>query len=454
MPISQTPRLGLDQFSAGTDPHPNRVKHNEMTGLLENQVARAGQGTLAARPAAGKARTLYYATDEATFYWDTGTAWVEVPGLGGVLPAVPNIDGPASAGVSKRGARADHVHPLPLATVSGPGAMSAGDKSIIDGRTRDEAPGTLVTRDANGRARFADPVETQEAATLGYVNRLVSTQKHDAADIITGVLARERVPLATRTQPGAVPGWDWAAIADRTSSPTPGAVASRDGAGRAQFADPAAYGDAATKGWTDAHKWDASAITTGRLTNDRLPTTVDTITGKFGSLTVAGTGRIENFTAGSIGSWETGTGVDILAPGGEGMHIAASSMGSKNADGSARNMYLVNPMSSEVYDRSYQAPTDASALMTYRGLREHFAVGAATVSSYVAAGDYYRGSVGVTFFGGGFKGVPRVYATANTTVAGAVIEVAVTDITATGCSLSVARSNNTGTVVQYLAVWM
>ncbi|QDK01904.1 minor tail protein [Arthrobacter phage Vibaki] len=68
---------------------------------------------------------------------------------------------------------------LPLATTSAAGALSAADKTILDGATSAATASKLVERDASGRAQFADPSVASDAATKGYVDGLAA--KHATA---------------------------------------------------------------------------------------------------------------------------------------------------------------------------------------------------------------------------------------------------------------------------------
>lgn len=53
-----------------------------LVDLLDTIIATAYKGTLAARPAAGKAGRFYWATDTSKLYHDTGTTWSTIGPLG------------------------------------------------------------------------------------------------------------------------------------------------------------------------------------------------------------------------------------------------------------------------------------------------------------------------------------------------------------------------------------
>lgn len=77
MAETRTPRLGIPQWSAGTD-SPSRADFNEAFLDTDNLVAIDIEGTLAARPAASIRGRYYYASDTEEVYRDTGSAWKSV----------------------------------------------------------------------------------------------------------------------------------------------------------------------------------------------------------------------------------------------------------------------------------------------------------------------------------------------------------------------------------------
>lgn len=73
---------------------------------------------------------------------------------------------------------------LPAATTSAQGAMPAADKSKLDAAVSAATASRLVIRDTAGRAQFATPSATADAATKGYVdtgltNKADTTHTHD-----------------------------------------------------------------------------------------------------------------------------------------------------------------------------------------------------------------------------------------------------------------------------------
>lgn len=73
---------------------------------------------------------------------------------------------------------------LPAATTSAQGAMLAADKSKLDSAVSAATASRLVIRDTAGRAQFATPSATADAATKGYVDtgltgKADTTHTHD-----------------------------------------------------------------------------------------------------------------------------------------------------------------------------------------------------------------------------------------------------------------------------------
>ena len=73
---------------------------------------------------------------------------------------------------------------LPAATTSAQGAMPAADKSKLDSAVSAATASRLVIRDTAGRAQFATPSATADAATKGYVDtgltgKADATHTHD-----------------------------------------------------------------------------------------------------------------------------------------------------------------------------------------------------------------------------------------------------------------------------------
>ena len=92
MAETSTPRVKLPKWSAGSDPHPDRVKTNAIHDLIETQVALfVPTAVLSKRPAAGVEGRLFCASDQGAdgrVYYDNGTTWVALNTTGGGGPGL------------------------------------------------------------------------------------------------------------------------------------------------------------------------------------------------------------------------------------------------------------------------------------------------------------------------------------------------------------------------------
>lgn len=77
MAVTQSPRLGLTRWGAGTDPL-RRAQLDADNAKLDAAAALYGQGLFNARPAAGVAGRFYFAEDTDLVYYDDGATWVTV----------------------------------------------------------------------------------------------------------------------------------------------------------------------------------------------------------------------------------------------------------------------------------------------------------------------------------------------------------------------------------------
>ncbi|MCQ9384459.1 pyocin knob domain-containing protein [Brevibacterium moorei] len=181
MAITKTPRLQLDRWSDGSDPHPNRAEWDAQQAVLDAKVAVDHEvATYADRPATPEARALMWVKGEKTLYRWSGSDWEKVLRVGGVTPSSVLIGGSNGEGSSAVAARADHVHAIPLATTTAHGAMPAADRAALAGATASPTGSKLVQRDGNGRAQFVDPVGPNDAATKTYVDSAKSAAESAA----------------------------------------------------------------------------------------------------------------------------------------------------------------------------------------------------------------------------------------------------------------------------------
>lgn len=162
MAVTQTPRLGLDQWSASTDPWPTRTGWNANQGKLDDQAAIDLQvDTTGERPPAGVRGRYCYVTGTGRLWRDTGAAWVEVGPVGGAGAGGPLAFGAAGVeGVSTRAARADHTHTMPA---HDPAAHGAIPLSALAAPTADvSAGGQRITN-------LASPEASSDAVNRNYV---------------------------------------------------------------------------------------------------------------------------------------------------------------------------------------------------------------------------------------------------------------------------------------------
>ena len=79
MTITTTPRLGVTQWSVGSDPF-TRAQMNAAFASIELLATIYSQGLFSARPSAGTTGRFYLATDTTvpTLYYDTGVTWINL----------------------------------------------------------------------------------------------------------------------------------------------------------------------------------------------------------------------------------------------------------------------------------------------------------------------------------------------------------------------------------------
>lgn len=292
MAIIVLPRTGLTQYTSPADPRPGRAEHNTERQLINDLFTIGGQGTEATRPTAGAGRGLYWNTTRNVLQWDRGDSWQDISTVGGGgTPQAVVVAGTGTEGTNSRGARADHTHNLPLATVTAHGAMSKTDKDKLDRATHYLQNGTLVQRDSAGRANFASPVDSANAATKGYVDQVVGGA---AAPVVTSAyngLATPSILAAAETVDAATP----AAIRNK--------LVMRDENGRAQVVTPASATDVANKTYVDSqiatHRHDGAHITTGTVPAARLPRATTTTQGV---MSAADKTLLSEATTGATGS--------------------------------------------------------------------------------------------------------------------------------------------------------
>ncbi|MGV2855444.1 pyocin knob domain-containing protein [Glutamicibacter sp. AGC13] len=173
MAVEQTSPHGLKKYTAGTDPIPGRVGHNLMVDQI-NMIPGLGIGPLSSRPAPSFGLRFWVEESTKRLSVNLGTEWVGIANLGGIVTSGVMIGGTSSEGVSDRAARGDHVHALPLATSTAPGAMSSDDKAKLDAASSVAGPNTLLRANANGDFSVRTPTAGSHPAHKTYVDGLVA----------------------------------------------------------------------------------------------------------------------------------------------------------------------------------------------------------------------------------------------------------------------------------------
>lgn len=206
MALTPATRTGLTKYTAGSDPHPGRVKFNEQVDLVDAIMALAYQGNTVSRPPAGKAGRFYWDNQVAggRLYWDDGVAWKEITTNGGGGAGQAIVPGAAGAeGTSGRSARADHTHELPLATVAAHGAMRKEDKALLDTATATALADALVRRDAGGRINISTPTNASNATTKAYVDgQITAAAQYVDGKVGPGLTVTRWAPLNPADVPG------------------------------------------------------------------------------------------------------------------------------------------------------------------------------------------------------------------------------------------------------------
>lgn len=143
--------------------------------LNKLELLNAAIQNLSGDPASPATGQVYFNTTDGTIREYTGSAWRIVSYVGATAPTAETVGATASNGTSNEAARADHRHAMPgNATTGADGFMSSTDKTKLDNAVSAATASRLVIRDASGRAQFADPSASADAATKNYVDNLVN----------------------------------------------------------------------------------------------------------------------------------------------------------------------------------------------------------------------------------------------------------------------------------------
>lgn len=122
MTIGTTSRFGLTTWSSGDDPF-GRAQFQQDNLQTEELASIFRSGVLAGRPQASGAayqKTFWYSTDTGVLEYNTGSAWSPIDQkaeAGDVVTLVPGTPS-TPQGISPKLARADHSHPVSVATAT------------------------------------------------------------------------------------------------------------------------------------------------------------------------------------------------------------------------------------------------------------------------------------------------------------------------------------------------
>lgn len=164
MAVTQSSRLGLTLWGAGSDPLTRAqllTDHQRLDLLAALDVQGA---TVGDRPAAGIRGRYYTALDTGLLYRDTGTDWVQVgSALATTGSGALTFGGSGASGASTVVAREDHTHGMP--------AHDGADHSAIE-LSDLAAPSTALSMGSQRIENLLDPVNAQDATSKTYVDGL------------------------------------------------------------------------------------------------------------------------------------------------------------------------------------------------------------------------------------------------------------------------------------------
>ncbi|QKY79789.1 minor tail protein [Arthrobacter phage Bumble] len=190
---------------------------------------------------------------------------------------------------------------LPAATTAAPGALSAADKTKLDGATSAATPGALVKLDGSGRSQVATPSAAADTANKSYVDQQINTRAasshtHAWADV-TG--------KPTTFAPSAH-GHSWSEISGTpaTYAPSAHSHAWTEITGKPTTFAPTAHShtwaeisDKPTTFAPDSHSHSAADLTSGTVPVARLPLAT---TSAAGALSAADKALLDNR---EVGAW-------------------------------------------------------------------------------------------------------------------------------------------------------
>lgn len=252
-----------------------------------------------------------------------------------------------SAAANHMGYGGTSRHPNVTTTTSG--FMSASDKIRLDNATSEANGGRIVMRDSSGRAKVANPSNTQDIANKSYVDTNINSTMagHTNSD--------NAHPVATESVSGFMSADDKKLLDTATENYTPHSIVRRDGSGRLKVAYPNNSYDAAPKTYVDGKLNKSNYFTTGNYTGDGSNTrtislgftpscvilmdmfgnTLDDVDGQYGGMAMNGLNclrRGQSTTSSYLTSWNYRYCLFGITSGGF-MVSGYNSKGSSNTDG-------------------------------------------------------------------------------------------------------------------------
>ncbi len=150
----------------------------------------------------------------------------------------------------------------PNATTSTSGFMSTEDKVLLDNATAEAYSGRLIKRDSSGRAKVANPSNSQDISNKAYVDTSINNTmtEHTNSD--------SAHPKATKSISGFMSADDKKLLDAATESYIANTIAKRDSGGRLRVASPSNAYDATPKTYVDDKVKKSNYFITGDYTGD------------------------------------------------------------------------------------------------------------------------------------------------------------------------------------------
>lgn len=212
MAESDSPRLGLRRWSAGTD-SPSRTEFDTGHANLDDLTAIDKQGTFAARPAAAVRGTYYWDTTNNYLWRDNGTTWFTVGSRvvdalvgNSAVGVVPHtIDAVVGQTANLFEAKVNSVTKF---FINKDGGISTGPQVGVSEQLINTAPATRVLLVKGAAAQTADLITAQDSASTDQF-RVLPNGAIVSTYAVTGAAANvlganSTTPTANQTQFAAV----------------------------------------------------------------------------------------------------------------------------------------------------------------------------------------------------------------------------------------------------------